>query len=186
MIEKMRVAISKGPHSGDSKFYEVVHNILVERWNKNNTPLHCLTHSLNSRYYSHEWLQESPNCLPPHRDIEVSRERKKCIERYYSNSSERRSVNEEFASFSAVIDDFSDNDSMRDRGLMSPTKWWVIHGASTPTLQSLALSYLGTHLLLLVGAAILEIVNLSIDEPELESVLFTDEGGVGDETDMDV
>lgn len=27
MIEKMRVAISKGPHSGDSKFYEVVHDI---------------------------------------------------------------------------------------------------------------------------------------------------------------
>ncbi|KAG6491142.1 hypothetical protein ZIOFF_052474 [Zingiber officinale] len=251
MIEKMRVAISKGPHSGDSKFYDVVHNILVERWNKSNTPLHCLAHSLNPRYYSHEWLQESPNRLPPHRDIEVSRERKKCIERYYSNSSERRSVNEEFASFSAAIDDFSDNDSMRDRGLMSPTKWWVIHGASTPTLQSLALKLLGhpssssccernwstynfihslkrnkitpqraEHLVYvhynlrllsrrsphynegeskmwdvgadgfdsmdMEGAAILEIANLSLDEPELESVLFTDEGGVGDETDMDV
>ncbi|KAG6533583.1 hypothetical protein ZIOFF_007458 [Zingiber officinale] len=36
------------------------------------------------------------------------------------------------------------------------------------------------------GAAILEIANLSLDEPELESVLFTDEGDVGDETDMDV
>ncbi|XP_042401119.1 uncharacterized protein LOC121991167 [Zingiber officinale] len=143
MIEKMRVAISKGAHSKDSKFYEVVHNILVERWNKSNTPLHCLAHSLNPRYYSHEWLQESPNRLPPHRDIEVSRERKKCIERYNSNSSERRSVNEEFDSFSATIDDFSNNDAMRDRGLMSPTKWWVIHGASAPTLQSLALKLLG-------------------------------------------
>ncbi|KAG6483549.1 hypothetical protein ZIOFF_060197 [Zingiber officinale] len=68
---------------------------------------------------------------------------KKCIERYYSNSSKRRSVNEEFAAFSTAIDDFSDNDSMRDRGLMSPAKWWVIHGASTPTLQSLALKLLG-------------------------------------------
>ncbi|KAG6521801.1 hypothetical protein ZIOFF_018934 [Zingiber officinale] len=233
MIEKMRVAISKGAHSEDSKFYEVVHNILVERCNKSNTPLHCLAHSLNPR------------------DIEVSRERKKCIERYYSNSSERRSVNEEFASFSAVIDDFSDNDAMRDRSLMSPTKWWVIHGASAPTLQSLALKLLGQpsfsscrernwstysfihslkrnkitpqraedlvyvhyNLRLLSrrsphynegeskmwdvgadgfdsmdmeGAAILEIANLSLDEPKLESVLFTDEGGVGDETDMDV
>ncbi|KAG6487436.1 hypothetical protein ZIOFF_056022 [Zingiber officinale] len=36
------------------------------------------------------------------------------------------------------------------------------------------------------GAAILEIANLSLDEPELESVLFTDEGDVGDETDTDV
>ncbi|KAG6481700.1 hypothetical protein ZIOFF_058319 [Zingiber officinale] len=251
MIEKMRVAISKGAHSEDSKFYEVVHNILVERWNKSNTPLHCLAHYLNPRYYSHEWLQESPNRLPPHRDIEVSRERKKCIERYYSNSSERRSVNEEFASFSAAIDDFSDNDAMRDRGLMSPTKWWVIHGASAPTLQSLALKLLGQpssssccernwstysfiyslkrnkitpqraedlvyvhyNLRLLSrrsphysegeskmwdvradgfdsmdmeGASILEIANLSLDEPELESVLFTDEGGVDDDTNMDV
>ncbi|KAG6510213.1 hypothetical protein ZIOFF_028222 [Zingiber officinale] len=98
-------------------------------------------HSEIARYYSHEWLQESPNCLS-HRDIEVSRERKRCIERYYSNSSERISVNE-FASLSAAIDDFSDNDSMCDRGLMSPTKWWVIHGASTPTLQNLALKLLG-------------------------------------------
>ncbi|KAG6534868.1 hypothetical protein ZIOFF_008774 [Zingiber officinale] len=105
-------------------------------------------------YYSHEWLQESPNRLPPHKDIEVSRERKKCIERYYSNSSERRSVNEEFASFSAVIDDFSDNDAIRDRD-----------GFDSMDME---------------GASILEIVNLSLDEPELESVLFTDEGGVGD------
>ncbi|KAG6510371.1 hypothetical protein ZIOFF_028381 [Zingiber officinale] len=140
MIKKMKVAISKRPYSGDSKFYEIVHNILVERWNKSNTSLHCLAHSLNP---SHEWLQESPNRLPPHRDIEVSRERKKCIERYYCNSSKRKSVNEKFISFSAVIDDFSDNDAMRDRGLMSPTKWWVIHGASAPTLQSLALKLLG-------------------------------------------
>ncbi|KAG6482863.1 hypothetical protein ZIOFF_059502 [Zingiber officinale] len=202
------------------------------------------------KYYSHKWLQESPNRLPPRRDIEVSRERKKCIERYYSNSSERRSVNEDFASFSTVIDDFSDNDSMRDRGLMSPINWWVIHGASTPTLQSLALKLLGhpsssccernwstynfihslkrnkitpqraedlvyVHYNLrllsrrsphynegeskmwdigadgfdsmdMKGAGILEIANLSLDEPELESVLFTDEGSVGDETDMDV
>ncbi|KAG6536871.1 hypothetical protein ZIOFF_001947 [Zingiber officinale] len=36
------------------------------------------------------------------------------------------------------------------------------------------------------GAAIFEIANLSLDKPELELVLFTDEGGVGDETDMDV
>ncbi|KAG6504275.1 hypothetical protein ZIOFF_036606 [Zingiber officinale] len=104
--------------------------------------LHCLAHSLILWYYNHEWLQESPNRIPLHRGIEVSRERKKCIERYYSNSSERRSVNEEFASFSAAIDDFFDNDAIRDQGLISPTKWWVTHGASAPTLQSLALELL--------------------------------------------
>ena len=32
------------------EFYNVVHKILVDRWNKNNTPLHCLAHALNPRY----------------------------------------------------------------------------------------------------------------------------------------
>ena len=52
MIEKVKMEICK--HEGkrpedESTFYEVVHEILVDRWNKNNTPLHCLAHSLNPR-----------------------------------------------------------------------------------------------------------------------------------------
>ncbi|KAL7235756.1 hypothetical protein ACSBR1_019110 [Camellia fascicularis] len=53
-IEKVRVTIYR--HEGQrledlSTFYEM-HKILVDRWNKNNTLLHCFTHSLNPRYYS--------------------------------------------------------------------------------------------------------------------------------------
>ena len=52
MIEKVKIVIYK--HEGkrledESTFYNVVHQILVDRWNKNNTPLHCLAHSLNPR-----------------------------------------------------------------------------------------------------------------------------------------
>ena len=52
MIEKVKGAIYR--HEGKrldetSTFYDVVHKILVDRWNKNNTPLHCLAHSLNPR-----------------------------------------------------------------------------------------------------------------------------------------
>ena len=32
-----------------SPFYDMVHNILIERWTKNCTPLHCLAHSLNPK-----------------------------------------------------------------------------------------------------------------------------------------
>ncbi|KAK3228260.1 hypothetical protein Dsin_008122 [Dipteronia sinensis] len=35
------------------------------------------------------------------------------------------------------------SDSMNDRSLMGPVKWWINHGASTPTLQSMALKLLG-------------------------------------------
>lgn len=52
MIEKVRLVIyrreGKRPDE-TSTFFEVVHQILVYRWNKNNTSLHCLAHSLNPR-----------------------------------------------------------------------------------------------------------------------------------------
>ena len=52
MIGKVKKVIYK--HEGKrldelSLFYEVVHQILVSRWAKGNTPLHCLAHSLNPR-----------------------------------------------------------------------------------------------------------------------------------------
>ena len=53
MIEKVKIEIykkEKRPTSQLSLFYDVVHGILVARWAKNNTPLHCLAHFLNPRY----------------------------------------------------------------------------------------------------------------------------------------
>ncbi|KAK9278737.1 hypothetical protein L1049_028313 [Liquidambar formosana] len=94
MIEKVRVAIYRHEHKHETKessFFDVVHKILVDRWSKNNTPLHCMAHSLN------------PSC----------------------------------------VDEFSDQDSMNDRGIMDPKLWWVVHGASTPKLQALAIKLLG-------------------------------------------
>lgn len=52
MIEQVKTAIYRHEgknHQEDSTFYGVIHQILVDRWNKNNTPLHCLAHSLNPR-----------------------------------------------------------------------------------------------------------------------------------------
>ena len=51
MIEKVE-EIYKHERKGDneeSSFFSVVHQILVSQWSKNNTPLHCLAHSLNPR-----------------------------------------------------------------------------------------------------------------------------------------
>ena len=53
MIEKVKAEIykrEKRSMSEFSPFYNVVYEILVARWIKNNTPLHCLAHSLNPKY----------------------------------------------------------------------------------------------------------------------------------------
>lgn len=52
MIEEVKVAIYKheGKQDGElSEFYEVVYTILLSRWTKSSSPLHCLAHSLNPR-----------------------------------------------------------------------------------------------------------------------------------------
>ncbi|KAK2443827.1 hypothetical protein QL285_014899 [Trifolium repens] len=52
MIEQVKVAIYKHENkelTQYSSFYDVVYNILIDRWTKSHTPLHCLAHSLNPR-----------------------------------------------------------------------------------------------------------------------------------------
>lgn len=146
MIEKVKMKIyryeRKRLHE-ESSFYSVVHKILVDGWNRSNTPLYSLAHSLNPRYYSAEWLNESPNRVAPHKDLEISAERNECLKRYFPDSEERRRVNLEFAKFSEAIEESADSDSLTDRGLMEPIFWWIVYGASTPKLQNLALKLLG-------------------------------------------
>ncbi|KAK7316614.1 hypothetical protein RJT34_00206 [Clitoria ternatea] len=249
MIEKVKATIYR--HEGKeasevSNFFEVVHKILNLRWSKSCTPLHCLAHSLNPRYYSAAWLSEAPNRLPPHQDEEVCRERNKCLKRYFPTAEERRKIFLEFSKFSSCAGDFASFDSIEDRWNLPPKEWWVMHGSHTPLLQKLALKlliqpcsssccernwstysfihslkrnkmdpkraedlvYVHSNLRLLSrkddtyakgetklwdisgdmhaplddGAGFLELAEMSLDEPELEAMLFLDDGNGGDET----
>ena len=60
MIEKVKKVIfeheGKDLISGQSIFFDTIHDILVARWNKSNTPLHCMAHSLVPKYYHESWL----------------------------------------------------------------------------------------------------------------------------------
>ncbi|XP_074321651.1 uncharacterized protein LOC141658651 [Silene latifolia] len=42
--------------TGQSTFFDAIQQLIETRWNKSNTPLHCLAHSLVPKYYSEEWL----------------------------------------------------------------------------------------------------------------------------------
>ncbi|XP_021644962.2 uncharacterized protein LOC110638655 [Hevea brasiliensis] len=128
---------------GFSPFYYVVHRILVDRWAKSNTPLHCLAHSLNPRFYSEKWLQEGEGRVPPHMDGEVSTERIKCFRRIFSNEDERIRANDEFANFSLKSGPFADPDSIGSMYVTDPRKWWACFGSNAPLLQRLAFKVLG-------------------------------------------
>ena len=52
MIEKVKAIIYQHEGLEDkeySSFWSVVYDILIDRWTKNCTPLHCLAHSLNPK-----------------------------------------------------------------------------------------------------------------------------------------
>ncbi|KAL5134361.1 hypothetical protein HKD37_03G007538 [Glycine soja] len=91
------------------------------------------------RYYSHEWLSEDSNRVPPHQGMELTRERLKCFKRFFLDVDVRRKVNIEFANFSDGREGFDDLDSLNDRGQMDPKAWWLVHGINAPILQKVAL-----------------------------------------------
>ncbi|CAH1430767.1 unnamed protein product [Lactuca virosa] len=77
----------------------------VARWAKNNTPLHCLAHSLNP---CDAWLLEDSRRCAPHRDGEISQEKMKCFRRLFLNDDEYSKVHDEYAMFSMKSGPFED------------------------------------------------------------------------------
>ena len=77
MIESMKTIIlqNESPEYGTSieTLFTTIQDILINRWDMNCTPLHCLAHSLNLKYYSNDWLNGGPSCrFPPHMHGEIS------------------------------------------------------------------------------------------------------------------
>ncbi|KAM0822097.1 hypothetical protein ACQ4PT_071726 [Festuca glaucescens] len=146
MIEKVKTIIYR--HEGKeeyehSPFYDIVDKILQSRWLKNNTPLHCLAHSLNPKYYTQAWLAEVEGREAPHVDEEISTERNKCFRRMFGDGPELHKIKQQFGNFSLFAAGFSSFDSIEDRTYLEPKIWWGIHGNSAPELQKLALKLLG-------------------------------------------
>ncbi|KAL9663773.1 hypothetical protein QQ045_019164 [Rhodiola kirilowii] len=174
MIEKVKKVIYEHENIDESEtstFYDMVHKILVARLAKSNTRLHCLAHSLNPRYYSHEWLTEDATRVPPHRDAEISMEQRKCFKKLFPNQDDYNKVTNEYVSFSLEGGDFGDSDALQmshrlisrknSEYLDEKTKMWDV-GGSADVLGSLE------------ETDIHQFVDFSLDEPEMERVFFED------------
>ncbi|XP_010693420.2 uncharacterized protein LOC104906377 [Beta vulgaris subsp. vulgaris] len=149
MLEKVKIVIytHEGLTDDDdddySEFFEVVHRIIVARWTKSNTPLNCLAHSLNPRFYSEAWLEENPNRVPPHRDTEISEGRVSCFRRLFPDNADFARAMDEYTMFSYKSGVYRGGENLYTRGTMDPMSWWVNFGSSTSLLQALAFRYLG-------------------------------------------
>ncbi|KAH6779478.1 hypothetical protein C2S52_010715 [Perilla frutescens var. hirtella] len=81
-----------------SSFFDTIHQILEARWNKSNTPLRCMAHSLVPKYYCEAWLQEETlggaTRVSPNEDREVSLHRSKCFKRMFQDPNDLRKQEE--------------------------------------------------------------------------------------------
>ena len=112
------------------------------RWNNFNTPLHTLAHALNPRFYDENLIaQSNGKRKAPHKDREVANGVKKALMRMFP-AHLHREVKEEFASFAAGLDDYSNISALDERSTMNPVRWWICHGANGVHLQTLAIRIL--------------------------------------------
>ena len=120
MIESVRSNILQSEcleyETSSEAFFTTIQDILVSRWDKNCTPLHCLAHSLNPKYYSHDWLNGGPSRrFPPHMDGEISQGRKDAWRRVFQDRASLNEVEDVFAEFSNGTGWFAGYDMIRDR-----------------------------------------------------------------------
>ncbi|KAG8377696.1 hypothetical protein BUALT_Bualt08G0059600 [Buddleja alternifolia] len=175
MISKVRASIYKHENKRDfeeSSFWNVVRKILEDRWNKSNTPLHCLAHSLNPRWVTDpvEWWVNHGSTAPHLQSISVKLfgqvSSSSCCERNWStysfiHSTKRNQITPQRAEDLVYV-----HSNLRLLSRQTPqykqgdTKMWDVGGDDFETFDD-------------VG--ILGIASLSIDEPELESDIFVDE-----------
>jgi hypothetical protein len=147
MIESMRTIIlqNESPEYGTPTkiFFTTIHDILISKWNKNCSPLHCLAHSLNPEYYNSEWLNGGTSRrFPPHMDHELSEGRKEAFRQIYQDRASFDEVEAGFIDFSTASERFSSYDVLRDRGAKKPHAWWATHGETCPPLHELAMRIL--------------------------------------------
>ncbi|XP_062199858.1 uncharacterized protein LOC133902258 [Phragmites australis] len=148
MIEKVRVCIYRKEgivDGGTSVFFDVVQSILLSRWGKSNTPLQCLAHSLNPRYYNPAWLNEVSGRVSPNNDVEINTERNKYFRKFFPDPDDLRKIKTQFA------------DSQKSNDYQSgPSRMWDVRGDGTESF---------------VGVGFLEGADLTLDELEFEEIL---------------
>ena len=124
MIEFMRTIVMENEwldyETSIENLWSIIQDILISSWDKNCTPLHCLAHSLNPKFYSQEWLTGgtvTSHRVPPHMDGEISQRRKIAFRRLFQDRDILDEVEEGFVEFSTASGRFGGYEVLRDRGL---------------------------------------------------------------------
>jgi len=139
MIEKMKAIINEHERDPRDTFFNQIHQIIEERWDKMTTPLHLLAFALSPKYYSTQLLSVGTR-VAPYRDVEVSRGYKAAFRRLFVDPDIREAVRAEFIHFVSSMN--MDVDALADKYKVDAHMWWYFHGQSFIHLQPLTIKIL--------------------------------------------
>ncbi|KAL7177692.1 hypothetical protein ACSBR2_030955 [Camellia fascicularis] len=132
--------------SNDPIVYDLIHQFVVERWNKMNIPSHCLAYILVPKYYTNSWLSKSaPGGVrrkKPHFDVEVQKGYLEAIEKMICDQTEAAVIRKQISDFVSCKGVFSQPQAVNDRATMDALSWWHLYGGAALELYSLALKVL--------------------------------------------
>ncbi|KAK3037348.1 hypothetical protein RJ639_030446 [Escallonia herrerae] len=130
----------------DLLVYDLVHDFVVERWDKMNLPLHCLAYVLVPKYYTSSWLSKpapgGERRKKPHFDIEVQKGYFQALDRLITDPTESVLVRQQISNFVSCRGVFSQPQAVADRATMEALAWWDMYGGGAPELHCLALKVL--------------------------------------------
>ena len=116
----------------DPLLFGTIKDILINRWNKYNTPLHALAYALNPKYYDEAYLAKfGGRRKAPNKDNEVANGFRTTISKICSDPMELAELKNQFTSFITGSGAFGNVNALADRGKMAPISWWGYYCAQT-------------------------------------------------------
>lgn len=113
----------------DGVIYDIIQQIVVQRWDKMNIPLHCLAYILVPKYYTHSWLMKpAPGGVSrkkPNFDIEVQDGYLAAIDKMISSPQEAATIRQQISDFVSNGGVFARPQAVEDTARLSAKQWWV-------------------------------------------------------------
>ncbi|GFZ12569.1 hypothetical protein Acr_23g0009540 [Actinidia rufa] len=119
----------------DQATYDLIHKLVVERWDKMNIPLHCLAYVLVPKYYTNSWLSvPAPRGVKrrkPHFDMEVQKGYLEAIDRMILDPSEATLIRHQNSDFVSSKGVFAQPQAVNDRATTNTLSWWHMYDGAT-------------------------------------------------------
>ncbi|KAK4259931.1 hypothetical protein QN277_006209 [Acacia crassicarpa] len=133
-MDRAKEAIQRSFNGNEDKYKEIF-AIIDKRWESQlHHPLHAAAHFLNPElFYKNPQIEL---------DEEVTSGLYQCIERLIPTEEEEDKIIDELSLYKRAGGNFSIRSAIRQRTTVAPAEWWRLYGASTPSLQKLAIKVL--------------------------------------------